>query len=573
MSKVFQDVGEVVSLPFKNAYNVVTGNPKGNSIGDIWNNTIGPGNPLEQLAYDMPGQSLARKATGNDASKMFTAPNWDTMGRPGEAFAERVDNMNKIFPSVLQPYAQPLEAFALNFVPGAGPLLSAGYNTAYQAGKQQQQNKGVDWGEIGKNAAINFGTAGLTMGANKLISMAKTSSEATAAARAAAGPSNFSPTASLKGGADAVGSAALDPFSQLARTAPTDAFSQFGTSAATPGFAGNTASNLYSNSVNAFNSYPKYSMSTGFEANMADQVGSGKGVFNEFSPMGDSNSYIGSEVYGKGLSDVKNAVSSEEALNAIGMHASPLDARQGPQTVGNSLRSVGAPDQTPRLGSSMSNLPAASAVQSSGIGNAAYNTTANTGNTLLNATIRTGESLGKNALASTLAPNTQPIAGALDNFGNPIDGQYSTQWGDVLNAFGGSEINTPNPEGYRINNDAMNKMIDRLGANTYLQQSQARDQAIPAGQFQSEQNTPYANRLSSINKGADQSYKDLAEQVNNANRYYSVIDSNPGLNPEDLDKFLADPSTGVLGQFRVPTDQLDYFKGIRTLGPQNMSLL
>jgi len=418
-----------------------------------------------------PGKLLA-DTVGNFSPKgkeFLRMPTYDELGKPGQAFAERIDAKNAILPADMRQYAQPLEAFALNFVPGVGPLASAAFNTAYQGGKQQQLNKGFDWGELGKNAAINFGTAGLTMGAKELLS----SANAANAAKAAAGPSGFSSTAKLAG------------------SLPNDLTS----------ILGDASSN--------------------------------------FAPAAQAGNL---------------AASSANALNGIGGLPSTASALSG---------FTNQPTLSQTYQASESVVPKAQALQSSGLGDAAYK-----------AAIRSGEGLVKSALADTLAPKgAQPISGALDSFGNAVDGQYQTQWGDVLNAFGGVEATTPNPDGYRINEDAMRKMQERLGANIYLQESQARDQAIPAGQYRAEENTPYANRLNSISKGADQSYADLAQQVNNANKYYSIIDSNPGLTPEDLDKFLGDTSTGIMGNFRVPNDQLDYFKGIRTLGPQNMSLL
>lgn len=474
MSKFFEDVGEVFALPVKTVYNAVTNNPKGNSIGDIWNNTVGPGNPVENLVSDNPLGQLVNKAGLGDWSKAFEAPTWDTMQTPMAAFSEHVNTFNKVLPEFVQPYAQPLETAALSIV---NPFAGAAFQTAYNAGNNQAQPGSFDWGAFGKDAAMNFGTAAVASGANKLISNANT---ANAAKTFNPGPSGFENSAHLIGSADKIGTSALDKFGQL------------GTTAATPGFAAGAAASA--------------------------------------------------------------ANAAEAGANAI-----PSLASAG---VNSSLSSF-----KPNFGQSTSALPSANALQSSGVGFAdqAYK-----------AAVRGGQGLATNTLAETLAPTqNQPISGgALDGFGG--DGGtslYQPQWGDVLNAFGGGELNTPNASGNRIDQTAFDQMQQRLAANTYLQQTQARDQALPAGQFEAPLNTPYANRLDEITGGANQSAKDLADQVNNANRYYSLIDANPGLTSDQLDKFLGDTSTGVLGNFRVPTDQLDMFKGLRTLGPQNMSLL
>lgn len=457
MSKFFEDVGDVFTAPVKTIYNAVTNNPKGNSIGDIWNNTVGPGNPYQELASDAPGAQLYKKATGGDLSAPLSLPSWDALGNPGQAFAEHVDQSNKSLPTFVQPYAQPAESLALS---AFNPFAGAAFNTAYQGGQEQANNKGFDWGELGKNAAINFGTAAVASGANKLLANANA---ADAAKTFSSGPDSLE--------------ASFNP----------------------------------GNNVNSL---------TSVGGNFAPQATSGALAANSASAL-------------NGISSVPSLSSAVDGFNP-------------------SL-----------IGASQSYVPRAAALQSSGIGDAAYKAGINSGKNLINQT-----------LDSTLAPQgAQPIAGALDSFDPTSTGSPTqSQWGDILNAFGGGEINTANPNGPRINDQAFNDSVNRLSANNYLQQNQTRDVALPAGQYLPSQNTPYANRLDEINKGTTQSYKDLVDQVNNANRYYGVIDSNPGLTNDQLDQFLNDPSQGVLGNFTVPQDQLDYFKNIRTLGPQNLSL-
>ena len=436
MSKFFEDVGDFITGPVRTVYGIATGNPKYNSPGDIWNRSVGPGNAFQNVVSDLPGVSLSKKIGLGDASKLFETPTWDEMGKPLQAFSSHIDTANKALPNAFQPYAVPLETAVLS---AFNPFAGAAFSTAYNAGQNQAQPGGFDWGSFGKDAAINFGTAGISAGANKLIQGAN----AAAATKQAAGT--------------------LSDF--------------------------NTA------------------LGTGSSANLA-------------------------------------------TVNA---------ARNSTQGALSAFNTPGA-----IAGASTSLVPKAQSVQSSGIGDAAYK-----------GSIKAAENLGNAALTDTLAPKQNQPIGALDAFGTSTDagGSGSLPWGDVLNAFGGAEINTPNPNGVRIDSNAFNAMVDRLGANSYLQQSQARDTALPAGQYQAPQNSPYANRLSEINKGTTQSYADLLDQVNNANSYYGIIDANPGLTTDQLDKYLADPSTGILGNFRVPDANRDYFQGIRPLGPQNMSLL
>jgi len=386
------------------------------------------------------GTKLVSDTIGNFSPKgkeIFRMPTYDELGKPGQAFADRIDAKNSILPASWRPYAQPLESLALSVF---NPFAGAAFNTAYQGGKQQQENKGFDWGRLGKDAAINFGTAGLQAGANQLISNAN---NAASAAKNAATLSNFN---------------------------------------------------------------------TG---------------------LGATNSVTNAGV---------------NAANA---------ARQGALSAFNNPGAI--------ANTSFSAIPSAVAVNSSGAGDVAYK-----------AAVNTGKEVGSQAIAATLAPpQQQPIAGVMNNF-QPVDKgstRPTLQWGDLLNAFGGSGLDKPNPNGYRIGDSDINDMTIRLGANNYLQQQQAKDKALPAGQFQAWQNTPYANRLNEIQAGSDQSIQDLLKEADNYNNYYRVIDANQGLTNDQLDAYIKDPTTGVLGDFQVPQDQWDYFRNLRPLGPQTTSLI
>lgn len=468
MSHFFEDVGNVVSAPFKGTYGLLTNNPKYNSIGDIYNQTVGDSNSLADVFQN---EGL------NKASKIFSLPSWDELGKPGQAFSTFIDRQNSVLPADWRQYAQPVESALLNFVPGAGPLLSAGFNTAYQGGKQQEQNKGFDWGDFGKNAAVNFGTAAIQTGANSLLNNAKAASSLKAF--------EGTPSSVASAGNSAINSNVLGAFNPA---------SVAGASAATPGFAATSAANLASNSANALGS---------IGANIPQAVSAGSSALNAFNTPFNSS------------------------------------------TQSDSL------------------LPKAQQVQASGLGDKVYNNA-----------IQPVANVAKEDIVSSLAPTAnRPISSSLDGFGSTGGGNSSLQYGDLLNAFGGDEINKPNPNGNRIDSTALDQIGQRLGANVYLQQNQARDAALPAGQYQAAQNTPYANRLSEIGKGADQEFSDLLDQVGNANKYYSIIDSNPGITTDQLDQYLNDPSSGLIGNFSVPQEQSSFFQGLRPLNPTNSSLL
>lgn len=384
---------------------------------------------------------LLTDTIGNFSPKgkeVLRLPTYDEWGKPGQMFADRIDARNSILPADWRPYAQPIESALLNFIPGVGPMVSAAFNTAYQGGKQQQLNKGFDWGKFGQQAATNFGTAGLTMGANSILNNAN----------------------------------------QARQSANT--LANFNTNL--PGVSGNTSSALNS-TVNAAKA------------------------------------------------------STQGAANALSRFP----------------------------GSSFSVTPAAFNVQTSGLGDKLYDTS-------VNAT----KDLGTSVLSDTLAPKeVTPISGAMDQFS--VDGTqtpgYGYQFGDILNAFGGKEITNPNASGPRIDSTALDTIMQRLSANNYLQQMGVRDTSLPAGQWTPDLNTPYNKQLKNINEGTNQAYNDLQNEVGNYNKYYSVMDANPGLTNEQLNNYIKNPDTGLMGNFRVPSDQFDFFRTLKPLTPLNTSLL
>ena len=190
----------------------------------------------------------------------------------------------------------------------------------------------------------------------------------------------------------------------------------------------------------------------------------------------------------------------------------------------------------------------------------AYKLASSGGGALKAATTKAAPGLANQALTATLTPDTQPIAGVNEATSSGINAAADkSRWGDVLGAFGGQELNTANPSGPRIGQDAVNRGVERLGANAYLQQNEKRDKFIPTGQVAPTENTPYGNQLSDVQASTNQAYKDYSEQVMNANKYYAMIDANPGrLDETQMNNWLANPQT-------VPVSLQDYFKGLKPL--------
>lgn len=436
MSKFFEDVGDLITSPFRETYGYITGDPKYNSPGDIWNRDVGPGNALQNTVSDVakldPLSNFYQKSTGADLSAPFQGPTWEDLGKPGQAFSESVNQTNKILPSSWQPYAQPIEAIGLS---AFNPFAGAAFQTAYQGGQEQEQQKGFDWGELGKNAAINFGTAGVASLANEALSSANSAREA--------------------------GSA-----------------------------------------LNDFN----HGASSALQSTVDSARASTQGALSAFNPGAIASSSLSAIPYAQGLQQSGQGIADAAYTGSL-KAAQPL------------------------------------------------------ANAALNATLNPPGSAAISDTTSAFAPITS-------------DPNGSQQYGDLLNAFGGGEVNTANPYGPRIDTQAFNDSVNRLSANSFLQQNQVRDTALPAGQFQAPQNTPYANQLTDINKGTTQAYADLLDQTNNANSYYSILDSNPGLTSDQLNTYLQNPTSGSpLGNFSVSPDEFSFLQNIHPLGPLNSSLL
>jgi hypothetical protein len=198
------------------------------AAGQLWDNT-----GINAIGRGL--ESVGLKKLGG----MVSLPSWDELGKPAEAFYNEFNDGAGILPPSWRQYAAPVVGAALNFVPGVGPLLSAGFNTAYNAGNMQANQKGMDWGAIGKDAAINFGTAALQMGASKALKGAQSaqSSKAFASGSPSVAGSEFSMGAGLREPVgSSLGRGALDSFdlsSELGRNSVGINAAQFAKDSAT----------------------------------------------------------------------------------------------------------------------------------------------------------------------------------------------------------------------------------------------------------------------------------------------------------------------------------------------------
>lgn len=407
------------------------------AVGDSWN-TIGQG--FGDVAGTITGSQKVED--------IFSPPTWEELGKPGEAFYNEFNEGAGVLPPSWRQYAAPAVSTALNFVPGVGPLLSAGFTTAYNAGGMQANQKGMDWGKVGKDAAINFGTAAAQMGASKLTS------------------------------------------------------------------------NVNANAQNAadFRTSPS-GMRAGFDAS---QPALG------WKEAATANA--------GGLPKTASTMSAFSAAPAsFGMPS-------GAEATAPSLSSAASTDSLSKLQFSPTDR-------------------------VYKAAVGAGSNVAGDALASTLAPQgATPLSGfyGAEGEGTDVNGY---NFGDELSAFGDAGVlNTPNPTGPRIGSSEVDAMVSRRGANAYLQQMGARDQALPAGQTLPEPNTPYANRLTEINQGADKSMEDLSNEIRNYNAYWGIRDANPQITDEMMNGFMADPTT-------VPQNMQPYFQGIQPMSMFNTSMI
>lgn len=448
ISRPFESIGRAVEDAAKDTYNVTVNAPA----------------------------KVAGAVTGSDkVERTLSLPTWDELSKPGEAFYNDFNEAAGVLPPSWREYAAPAAATALNFVPGVGPLLSAGFTTAYNAGGMQANQKGMDWGSVGKDALKNFGTAAVQMGVNSALNSAKASQ-------------NFKASdAGMRAGFDA--------------TQPNLDWKAAATQKATTG----------SSALGGFNS-------TATSA----AIPAGAGVVN-----------YGTGTTPTGYSGTTTIPGMEGAV---------------PMSSGATM------PEGAKVAGELSSLP--SNVYKPTFGDMAYT-----------AGVKGAGELGSQALAATLAPEQATALSGFDAGGTDYGTGDLTQgykFGDVLGAFG--EDYKANPSGGRIGATELEEMTKRIGANNWLQRTDARDMAIPAGQYEPEPNTPYSSRLGQIEQGTNKSYQDLLREVDNYNAYYGILDANPTLQQTEYDKWIGDNSL-------APENIRPYLQGIQPMSMFNTSLV
>lgn len=119
-------------------------------------------------------------ATGGEKTGDIISPThgveYDEWGNPVQGFSTAIDNASTIAPPNARPYVAPAMGAAIGLF---NPWLGATFNTAYGAGKAQEAGT-FDWNTLGREAAKNYGTAALTVGAKELLNGANSAQSAQA---------------------------------------------------------------------------------------------------------------------------------------------------------------------------------------------------------------------------------------------------------------------------------------------------------------------------------------------------------------------------------------------------------
>ena len=184
---------KAISKPFKDVYQAAVPEP----IRDVYTPTLEKvdeqvlqpvDNFLQDSARDVynyttsiPGKTLGALGAGEKVQNFVTPPTWEEMGKPGEAFYNDFNEEAGILPPSWRQYAPQVAGTVLSIV---NPFVGAAFNTAYNAGQMQANQKGMDWGKVGTNAAQNFGTAAIQYGVSELGNSMKAGNQATANSKA-----------------------------------------------------------------------------------------------------------------------------------------------------------------------------------------------------------------------------------------------------------------------------------------------------------------------------------------------------------------------------------------------------
>lgn len=195
-------------------------------------------------------------------------PMWDyqEMQRPAGSIVNKYNNGAQVL-GVAPEHAQMLGTTVASIV---NPFLGAAVGTLFNAGNQQlQPDAKFNWGDWGKSAAINFGTAAASSALSKWAGNANTSGSVNAGKGASTGANSAGYT----------GSAALAPGTAGAAAAPTIAPLASGTgaagSASSSAFMPALTTNMTSGAMKAFNSGVEKSgtalANQGLEASLAPE--------------------------------------------------------------------------------------------------------------------------------------------------------------------------------------------------------------------------------------------------------------------------------------------------------------
>jgi hypothetical protein len=389
----------------------------------------------------------------------------------------------------------------------------------------QATQKGMDWGEVGKNAAINFGTAGLQMGAANAAKAA----QAAQAARAS----------TMTGMAANAGQGLK--FSQAANGL--NAFN-VGGQALAPGL------NTGKSAVAAFD--------------LARSAGAASNAMNAAQRAQEAADAFDSAKFASSDQGMRAGFDATQAADAASIPQSQSALSSFKEA---SLPTVQASTPAPAMSVGASSAKASTLPLSTRIADSAYNAATKTGPT---GTSPISE-FGNQALTATLAPQgAQPLSGSFEGAGVGGAGGYQSG-GDVLGAFGDPQMFTPNASGKRIDAAALERMTQSLGNNAYLQQRDVQDKFIPTGQTEPLPNTPYNTNFNQVNQNQDRAYQDLLSQVDNWNWYHGIKDANPDFTDETMQQYIEQPDLRPMAQ--VGGNPMDIFNGLKMPNLYNTSFI
>jgi hypothetical protein len=158
--------------------------------------------------------------------------------------------------------------------------------------------------------------------------------------------------------------------------------------------------------------------------------------------------------------------------------------------------------------------------------------------------------LAQGALTSTLAPEgTQPISGAMDNFGAAEDAGAANIPGYVP----GSAFDAFYQGGGNYDQASYDQGLQNLGNNAFLQKQSTQDMFLPTGQTEVDPNTPYSKQMTDITASAGQGVQDYTNTFNQkaqaqkdeAQTYYDYNvfrNQNPTIDDTQMKELISNPA-------------------------------